>query len=89
MDVLRNQIIERKVIGRILAEAEFKEVPYDREEVVAEAIDRAAGGGDSDIPEAKPEHEEKVEGGEKRKPESGQLSAGQLFADPVGCNRRA
>ena len=28
MDVLRNQIIERKVIKRILAHATFKEVPY-------------------------------------------------------------
>jgi len=29
MDVLRNQIIERKVIERILESAKFKEVPYE------------------------------------------------------------
>ena len=57
MDVLRNQIIERKVIELILAEARFNEVQYQPEGTKAEAIDRAAGGGerDSDIPEAVPE----------------------------------
>jgi len=57
MDVLRNQIIERKVIDLILSQAEFEEVPYEPEEVRAEALDRSAGGGEpeSDIPEAKPE----------------------------------
>jgi trigger factor len=59
MDALHNQIVERKVIERILAEAEFKEVPYEIETTDAEAIDQSAGGHDhSDIPEAKPEHEE-------------------------------
>jgi trigger factor len=57
MDALRNQIIERKVVGLILAAASFKEMPYETEMVAAEAIDRAAGGGEpkSDIPEAQPE----------------------------------
>ncbi len=55
MDVLRNQIIERKVIDLILAQAEFTDVPYQPEATEAEAIDRSAGGDDSDIPEAKPE----------------------------------
>lgn len=57
MDALRNQIVERKVIDRILSEAVFVDVPYEPEEPAAEAIDRAAGGGEpeSDIPEAKPE----------------------------------
>jgi len=61
MDVLRNQIIERKVIDLILDQAEFEEVPYQREEIRTEAVDRAAGGGepDSDIPEAKSEEESK------------------------------
>jgi trigger factor len=61
MDVLRNQVIERKVIERILAQATFKEVPYTPEGTEAEAVDWAAGGGEqtSDIPDAKPEHEEK------------------------------
>ena len=55
MDVLRNQIIERKVIDLILAHAKFKEVPYKPEGSDAEAIDQAAGGeeDESEIPEAK------------------------------------
>ena len=55
MDVLRNQIIERKVIDLILAHAEFKEVPYKPEgEAEAEAVDWSAGGEqESEIPEAK------------------------------------
>ena len=32
MDVLRNQVIERKVIDLILEHAEFEEVPYQPEE---------------------------------------------------------
>jgi len=61
MDALHNQIIERKVIERILASAVFTEVPYDFETGETEAIDRTAGGHE-DIPEAKPEgHEEHVE----------------------------
>ena len=63
MDVLRNQIIERKVIEKILAEAEFTEVPFEFEATQAEAIDQAAGGHDSDIPEAKPGGGEAAEGG--------------------------
>jgi trigger factor len=54
MDVLRNQIIERKVIDLILKQASFKEVPYEPRRSDAEAIDHAAGGGEhADIPEAK------------------------------------
>jgi trigger factor len=57
MDALRNQIIERKVIELILAEATFEEVPFEDETSDAEAIGWAAGGGEpkSDIPEAKAE----------------------------------
>ncbi len=44
MDVLRNQIIEGKVISLILSHAQFKEVPYQPETTDAEAIDQAAGG---------------------------------------------
>jgi len=59
MDALHNQIIERKVISRILDHAVFNEVPYELESSETEAIDQAAGGHDDDIPEAKPEgHEE-------------------------------
>ena len=54
MDVLRNQIIERKVVDRILENAKFKETPYDLRRTDEEAVDHAAGGGEeSDIPEAK------------------------------------
>jgi len=63
MDALRNQIIERKVIDLILAEATFEETPYQPETSDESAINRAAGGGEdeSDIPEAQPETKE-VEG---------------------------
>ena len=56
MDVLRNQIIERKVIDLILSQAEFKEVPYTPEGIVAEAIDQGVGGAEeSEIPQAQSE----------------------------------
>jgi len=57
MDVLRNQIVERKAIELILAQAEFKEVPYQMEATEAEAIDQAVAGGEEEpaIPEAKSE----------------------------------
>jgi trigger factor len=55
MDVLRNQVIERKVIDLILEHAQFHEVPHEMEDVKTEALDLAAGGGEhADIPEAKP-----------------------------------
>ncbi|MCA9267014.1 MAG: trigger factor [Planctomycetales bacterium] len=54
MDTLRNQIIERKVIGLITAEAKFKEVPYTPEEGEVETVDHfVAGEPAADIPEAK------------------------------------
>lgn len=57
MDTLRNQIIERKVLEQILSHAKFKDVPYKPEALDAEAIDRAAAGGDAEeIPEA--QHDE-------------------------------
>lgn len=57
MDVLRNQVVERKVIELILSQAEFQEVPYKPEGLdEEEALDQAVGGEEeSDIPEAKPE----------------------------------
>ena len=60
MDVLRNQIIERKVIELILANAKFKEVPYEsRRATWRPSTRRPAAASTSDIPEAKP-------GGERR-----------------------
>ena len=44
MDVLQNQIVERKVLERVQAEAKFKDVPYEPAKVDAEAISMAAGG---------------------------------------------
>lgn len=57
MDALRNQIIERKVIDLILAEATFNDTPYEPEKSDSTAINRAAGGGEaeSEIPDARPE----------------------------------
>lgn len=61
MDVLRNQIVERKVIERILANATFKEVPYQMQRTDESAVDRAAGGGEqAEIPEAKYDEGEQV-----------------------------
>jgi len=53
MDSLHNQIIERKVIERVLAEATFRDVPYDAGDQHVEALDLALGGaGKVAIPEA-------------------------------------
>ena len=42
MDVLRNQIIERKVIELVLSHATFKDVPFEPEGPDVEALDLAA-----------------------------------------------
>jgi len=63
MDVLRNQVVERRVIERILEDAEFTEVPYEYEATDVEAIDEAAGGHGSEIPEAQQSGGEAAEGG--------------------------
>ena len=76
MDVLRNQIIERKVIERILANATFKEVPYNLQRSDEAAVDRAAGGGEeADIPEAKYDEGEEVP--EARKEGTGERGEGR------------
>jgi trigger factor len=55
MDILRNQIIERKTVELILSEAKFKDVPFEMEEVDTEAVEFSASGGDEEeIPEAQP-----------------------------------
>ncbi len=54
MDILRNQIIERKAIDLVLAQATFKETPFVSPAFETEAVDETATGeGESDIPEAK------------------------------------
>jgi trigger factor len=45
MDVLRNQIIERKVLELVQSEAKFKDEPYEPEKTDTEAVAIAAGGG--------------------------------------------
>jgi trigger factor len=61
MDVLRNQIIERKVLEAVQKEAKFKDEKYEPAKSDTEAVSMAAGGGGgSAIPEVT---EEKV--GEK------------------------
>ena len=63
MDTLRNQIVERKVVELIQAEAEFKEVPYKSEEGETEAVEHfIAGEPEADIPEAKHDEEEEAPG---------------------------
>ena len=76
MDVLRNQIIERKVIERILEHAKFTEVPYTFRQTDEEAIDQTAGGGEqADIPEAKYDEGEEVP--EAKTEESGTRGEGR------------
>ncbi len=56
MDVLQNQIIERRVLERVEAEAKFKDKPYQPESLDVEAIHLAAGGeGAEAIPAAQEE----------------------------------
>jgi len=45
MDVLQNQIVERKVLELVQAEAKFKDEDYQLSQTDAEAIQFAAGGG--------------------------------------------
>ena len=57
MDALRNQIVERKVVERVLEHAKFKDVDFQPETDDVEGIDvAAAGGDDAQIPVA--EHAE-------------------------------
>jgi trigger factor len=44
MDVLQNQIVERKVLERVQAEARFNDQPYEPRRLDVEAIHLAAGG---------------------------------------------
>src|SRR4051812_28858856 len=65
MDVLRNQIIERKVLELVQSEAKFNDEPYKPEKSDTEAISIAAGGGTgAEIPEVT---EEKAEAKDKDK----------------------
>jgi trigger factor len=56
MDVLQNQIVERKVLELVQSEAKFKDLPFEPSKMDAEALSIAAGGGGSEsIPAAEAE----------------------------------
>jgi trigger factor len=62
MDVLRNQIIERKVLELVQAEAKFNDEPYAPQATDTEAVSIAAGGGSAAaIPVITEEKEEETE----------------------------
>ncbi len=63
MDVLQNQILERKVLEVVQDKAKFNDLPYEPEQLDTEAINLAAGGGDgsASIPEAVEAEEESEE----------------------------
>jgi trigger factor len=55
MDVLRNQIIERKTVDLITSHASFKDTPFEFSRPDSEAIDHAVCGivvGEEEIPTA-------------------------------------
>ncbi len=59
MDSLRNQIVERKVIEAVQAQAKFEDVPFEQDGGDVETIGVAAGGNQTQIPEAtKPDEPE-------------------------------
>ena len=61
MDVLRNQIIERKTIDLVTSKAEFKDIPFEFPKPDAEAIDHAVCGvaaGEDEIPTTPVAHED-------------------------------
>ena len=65
MDVLQNQILERKVLELVQSEAKFNDEPYEPEPLDVEAIYLAAGGDDgSAIPEATEAEEPEEEAAE-------------------------
>jgi trigger factor len=62
MDVLRNQIVERKMVDLILQHAQFKEVPFQFEATDTEALDQSLGGSSHDeLPGVKPGGEEETD----------------------------
>ena len=64
MDVLQNQIVERKVLELVQNNAKFIDHPYEPESMDVEAINLAAGGGEgpASISEAAPKVAEEQEG---------------------------
>jgi trigger factor len=69
MDVLRNQIIERKVLALVQSEASFKDEKYTPKIIDTEALQMAAGGpGAHAIPEVTNVPAEKAEAAESKEP---------------------
>jgi trigger factor len=61
MDVLRNQIIERKTIDLVTSQAKFQDMPFEFPKPDAEAIDHAVCGvaaGEDEIPTTPLAHED-------------------------------
>ncbi len=52
MDILQNQIVERKVLEKVQSEAKFKDKPYEPGKSTVEAISVAAGGDAEAVPAA-------------------------------------
>ena len=69
MDVLGNQIRERKVLDLIYQHAQFVDIPFTEEHTDVEAVDQAAGGDDQEsaIPEAKYDPQPQALPSEERK----------------------
>lgn len=61
MDVLRNQIIERKVMELVQAEAKFNDTKYEAPKHDTEGIPFAAGGAEGDIPDAEEDAADEAE----------------------------
>ena len=76
MDVLRNQIIERKVLELVQSQAKFKDEPYEPEKNDTEAISMAAGGGDGG---RNPRHHRKTGRGRKGVSEDCRLRLGNTI----------
>lgn len=56
LDILHNQVLERKVVQRIVSEASFRDVPFSPEQPEAATIDQSLSGQrETTIPVAKPE----------------------------------
>lgn len=64
MDVLRNQIIESKVMAVVQEAAKFEDEPYTPPKPTTEGIPFAAGGAEGDIPVATDPEEAKVDSDE-------------------------
>jgi trigger factor len=59
MDILQNQIVERKVLEKVQSEAKFKDKPYEPGKSTVEAISVAAGGDAEAVPAATEAEESK------------------------------